>query len=96
MANKVEICGVNTSKLPRYKDKEMQEMLMAIKAGDMAVREEFIKGNLRLVLSVIQKFSGRGESPDDLFQVGCVGLIRGSLTISICPTESNSAPTPCP
>ena len=76
MANKVEICGVNTSKLPRYKDKEMQEMLMAIKAGDMAVREEFIKGNLRLVLSVIQKFSGRGESPDDLFQVGCVGLIK--------------------
>ena len=76
MANKVEICGVNTSKLPRYKDKEMQEMLMAIKAGNMAVREEFIKGNLRLVLSVIQKFSGRGESPDDLFQVGCVGLIK--------------------
>lgn len=76
MANKVEICGVNTSKLPRYKDKEMHEMLMAIKAGDMAVREEFIKGNLRLVLSVIQKFSGRGESPDDLFQVGCVGLIK--------------------
>ncbi len=76
MANKVEICGVNTASLPRYKDKEMYEMLVAIKAGDMKVREEFIRGNLRLVLSVIQKFSGRGENPDDLFQVGCVGLIK--------------------
>lgn len=76
MANKVEICGVNTAKLPRYKDKEMQEMLVAIKAGDQQVRDEFIKGNLRLVLSVIQKFSSRGENPDDLFQVGCVGLIK--------------------
>lgn len=76
MANKVEICGVNTSNLPRYKDREMQEMLLAIKAGDMNVRDEFIKGNLRLVLSVIQKFSGRGENPDDLFQVGCIGLIK--------------------
>lgn len=76
MASKVEICGVNTSGLPRYKDKEMQEMLKAIKAGNMEVRDEFIRGNLRLVLSVIQKFSGRGENPDDLFQVGCVGLIK--------------------
>ena len=76
MAGKVEICGVNTSSLPRYKDKEMQEMLRAIKAGDMSVRDEFIRGNLRLVLSVIQKFTGRGENPDDLFQVGCVGLIK--------------------
>ena len=76
MASKVEICGVNTSSLPRYKDKEMHDMLVAIKAGDMEVRDEFIRGNLRLVLSVIQKFSGRGENPDDLFQVGCVGLIK--------------------
>ena len=76
MASKVEICGVNTSSLPRYKDKEMQEMLQAIKAGDRCVRDEFIRGNLRLVLSVIQKFSGRGENPDDLFQVGCIGLIK--------------------
>jgi len=76
MASKVEICGVNTAALPRYKDKEMQEMLLAVKAGDSKTREEFIKGNLRLVLSVIQKFSGRGENPDDLFQVGCVGLIK--------------------
>ncbi|HIU25824.1 MAG TPA: RNA polymerase sporulation sigma factor SigG [Candidatus Copromorpha excrementigallinarum] len=76
MASKVEICGVNTSKLPRYKDREMQEMLSAVKAGDKEARDEFIRGNLRLVLSVIQKFSGRGENPDDLFQVGCVGLIK--------------------
>ena len=76
MASKVEICGVNTSKLPRYRDREMQEMLEAIKAGDEQMRDEFIRGNLRLVLSVIQKFSGRGENPDDLFQVGCVGLIK--------------------
>ena len=58
MAGKVEICGVNTSSLPRYKDKEMQEMLRAIKAGDKSIRDEFIRGNLRLVLSVIQKFTG--------------------------------------
>lgn len=76
MASKVEICGVNTSTLPRYKDREMQEMLKTIKAGNVQVRDEFIRGNLRLVLSVIQKFSGRGENPDDLFQVGCVGLIK--------------------
>lgn len=76
MANKVEICGVNTSKLPVYKEHEMQEMLAAIKKGDMAVREKFITGNLRLVLSVIQRFSYRNDNPDDLFQVGCIGLIK--------------------
>ncbi|MFR7990602.1 MAG: RNA polymerase sporulation sigma factor SigG [Anaerovoracaceae bacterium] len=76
MANKVEICGVNTAKLPVYKDWEMQEMLKAIKAGDTQVREKFITGNLRLVLSVIQRFNNRGENPDDLFQVGCIGLIK--------------------
>ena len=76
MANKVEICGVNTAKLPVYKEYEMQEMLLAIKAGDMDVREKVITGNLRLVLSVIQRFTGRGENPDDLFQVGCIGLIK--------------------
>ena len=76
MVSKVEICGVNTAKLPLYKDKEMQEMIEKIKAGDMETREEFIRGNLRLVLSVIQRFSNRGENPDDLFQVGCIGLIK--------------------
>lgn len=76
MTNKVEICGVNTAKLPLYKDDEMQSMLVAIKNGDTEIREKFITGNLRLVLSVIQRFSYRGENPDDLFQVGCIGLIK--------------------
>ncbi len=76
MANKVEICGVDTSKLPLYKEAEMMGMLEQIKAGDVSVRDRFIKGNLRLVLSVIQRFSNRGENPDDLFQVGCIGLIK--------------------
>ena len=76
MVNKVEICGVNTAKLPLYKEAEMMEMLLKIKAGDKETRDEFIKGNLRLVLSVIQRFGSRGENPDDLFQVGCIGLIK--------------------
>lgn len=76
MANKVEICGVNTAKLPVYKNAEMQEMILQIQKGDQKVRDEFIKGNLRLVLSVIQRFNNRGENPDDLFQVGCIGLIK--------------------
>ena len=73
---KVEICGVNTSKLKVLKNDEMIALLRRTKEGDMAAREELIQGNLRLVLSVIQKFTGRGENPDDLFQVGCVGLIK--------------------
>lgn len=76
MAAKVEICGVNTAKLPVYKDAEMKQMIEKIKAGDQKVRDEFLRGNLRLVLSVIQRFSNRGENPDDLFQVGCIGLIK--------------------
>ena len=76
MAGKVEICGVNTAKLPLYKEAEMMDMLVKIQAGDKETRDEFIKGNLRLVLSVIQRFSNRGENPDDLFQVGCIGLIK--------------------
>lgn len=74
--NKVEISGVNTSKLKVLKEQEKMELLRRIKAGDMTAREELINGNLRLVLSVIQRFTGRGESPDDLFQVGCIGLIK--------------------
>lgn len=74
--NKVEICGVNTSKLPVFKDSQMKQMINAIKEGDEATREEFIRGNLRLVLSVIQRFNNRGENLDDLFQVGCIGLIK--------------------
>ncbi len=76
MIKKVEICGVNTSKLPILSNEEKNELLIRIKNGDEQAREEFIQGNLRLVLSVIQRFNGRGESPDDLFQVGCVGLIK--------------------
>ncbi|OFI05439.1 RNA polymerase sigma-F factor [Clostridium acetireducens DSM 10703] len=74
--NKVEICGVNTAKLPVLKEKEMKELLLRIKGGDKNSREKFIKGNLRLILSVIQRFNNRGENPDDLFQVGCIGLIK--------------------
>ncbi|MCI8411074.1 MAG: RNA polymerase sporulation sigma factor SigG [Clostridia bacterium] len=76
MINKVEICGVNTSKLPVLTRKEKEELFLKIKAGDEEARNTFINGNLRLVLSVIQRFYGRGESADDLFQVGCVGLIK--------------------
>lgn len=73
---KVEICGVNTSKLKVLKNDEIMELLRRVKQGDMQAREQLISGNLRLVLSVIQKFLGRGENADDLFQVGCVGLIK--------------------
>ena len=76
MINKVEIASVNNSKLPVLTNKEKNELLAKIKNGDKAAREEFINGNLRLVLSVIQRFNGRGENVDDLFQVGCVGLIK--------------------
>ncbi len=76
MIKKVEICGVNTSKLPVLSNEEKNELFKKIKDGDKAAREEFINGNLRLVLSVIQRFGGRGENPDDLFQVGCIGLIK--------------------
>ena len=74
--NKVEISGVNTSKLKVLKESEKLELLKRVRNGDMEAREELIKGNLRLVLSVIQRFAGRGENPDDLFQVGCIGLIK--------------------
>lgn len=76
MYNKVEICGVNTSKLPILSDSKKTELLKKAHDGDADAREELISGNLRLVLSVIQSFSGRGENPDDLFQVGCIGLIK--------------------
>ena len=76
LINKVEICGVNTSKLPMLSNEEKQELLIRIKNGDTEAREKFIQGNLRLVLSVVQRFGGRGENPDDLFQIGCVGLIK--------------------
>ena len=76
MQGKVEICGVNTAKLPVLKAAETRALLEQARAGDRGAREKLIAGNLRLVLSVIQKFTGRGESMDDLFQVGCIGLIK--------------------
>ena len=76
MLGKVEICGVNTAKLPVLRAAETRALLRRARMGDAAAREELIAGNLRLVLSVIQKFAGRGESMDDLFQVGVVGLIK--------------------
>lgn len=74
--NKVNICGVNTSKLPILSENEKMELIYKIKQGDSVAKEKFINGNLRLVLSVIQRFGGRGECVDDLFQVGCIGLIK--------------------
>ena len=74
--NKVEICGVDTSKLPVIKNERMRELFPRVHSGDMEARSEFIQGTLRLVLSVIQRFGNRGESADDLFQVGCIGLIK--------------------
>ncbi len=76
MQGKVEICGVNTARLKTLKNEEMLRLLKLSQQGDKAAREKLIEGNLRLVLSVIQRFMGRGENPDDLFQVGCVGLLK--------------------
>jgi len=74
--NKVEICGVNTATLPTLTKSQKDELFRRIKDGDESAREEFVQGNLRLVLSVIQRFNNRGENPDDLFQVGCIGLMK--------------------
>lgn len=76
MGNKVEICGVDTSKIPVLTPEEKNELFIKIKNGDEQARDTFIHGNLRLVLSVIKRFYGRGENVDDLFQVGCIGLIK--------------------
>lgn len=76
MINKVEICGVNTSELPLLSEKEKTELMTQIKSGDENARQKFINGNLRLVLSVIQRFAHRDENADDLFQIGCIGLIK--------------------
>ncbi len=76
MINKVEICGVNTSKLPVLKNNEMRVLFHQYQGGDLKARDKLVNGNLRLVLSVIQRFNNRGEYVDDLFQVGCIGLIK--------------------
>ena len=75
-SSKVEICGVETSTLPVLTNERMRELFPLVHGGDRAAREEFIRGNLRLVLSVVQRFSNRGENADDLFQVGCIGLMK--------------------
>ena len=74
--NRVVICGVDTAKLPVLKEKQKTELLVRVKKGDKEARDELINGNLRLVLSVVQRFSMRGENLDDLFQIGCIGLIK--------------------
>ena len=76
MYNKVELCGVNTAELPVLSEEEKRALLTAARAGDAGARRRMIEGNLRLVLSVVQKFAQRGENLDDLFQVGCIGLIK--------------------
>ena len=80
MQGKVEICGVNTAKLPILKEEEKEALFARIKAGDDEAKEEYIKGNLRLVLSVIKRFHSSNENPDDLFQIGCIGLIKAINT----------------
>ena len=75
-AGKVEICGVDTARLPVLSEAEKSRLIKAARAGDRQARQEMVQGNLRLVLSVVQKFAGRGENMDDLFQVGCIGLIK--------------------
>lgn len=74
--NKVEICGVNTAKLPVLTTEEKELLFEKIKAGDQEARELYIKGNLRLVLSVMKRFGNSNENPDDLFQIGCIGLMK--------------------
>ena len=76
MQGKVEICGVNTSKLQTLSNAEMMRLIELAQKGDQAAKQRLVEGNLKLVLSVIQRFLGRGENPDDLFQVGCIGLLK--------------------
>ena len=83
MQGKVEICGVNTAKLPILKEEEKEALFARIKAGDDEAKEEYIKGNLRLVLSVIKRFHSSNENPDDLFQIGCIGLIKAINTFKV-------------
>ena len=76
MLGKVEICGVNTSRLQTLSNEEMMRLIELAQKGDQAAKQRLVEGNLKLVLSVIQRFLGRGENPDDLFQVGCLGLLK--------------------
>ena len=90
MQGKVEICGVNTARLKTLTPAKMDELLLKAKDGDETARQALIEGNLRLVLSVIQRFDKRGESPDDLFQVGCIGLIKAISNFD--PTKTSAFP----
>ena len=81
-AGKVELCGVDTARLPVLSEAEKSRLIKAARAGDRQARQEMVQGNLRLVLSVVQRFAGRGENMDDLFQVGCIGLIKAISTFN--------------
>ena len=94
MRSRVEISGINTARLPVLKNDEMTVLLRRAKDGDTSAREKLICGNLRLVLSVLQRFAGRGESPDDLFQVGCIGLMKAIDNFDV--NQCASPPTACP
>ena len=85
--NKVEICGVNTSRLPILKADEKEELFRRIREGDREAREEYIKGNLRLVLSVIKRFQNSSENADDLFQIGCIGLMKAIDNFDTTPVS---------
>ena len=88
MSKKVIVCGVDTSSLPKLSRKQSEELLTAIAQGDLAARSYFINCNLRLVLSIVQRYSYRVDTPDDLFQIGCVGLIKAvdnfNVTLGVC------------
>ena len=96
--NKVEICGVNTSELPLLSDEEKENLFIQIEQGNMDAREQYVKGNLRLVLSVIQRFSNNHEHADDLFQVGCIGLMKAidnfdrTLNVKFSTYDSRRSP----
>ena len=94
-AGKVELCGVDTARLPVLSEAEKSRLIKAARAGDRQARQEMVQGNLRLVLSVVQRFAGRGENMDDLFQVGCIGLIKPSTTLTRRRT-CGSRPTALP
>ena len=94
MQGKVEICGVNTSKLQTLSNAEMMRLIERSQQGDMDARSRLVEGNLKLVLSVVQRFLSRGENPDDLFQVGCIGLLKPSPTLT--PRKTSAfRPTVC-
>ena len=93
MYNKVELCGVNTAELPILSEQEKRDLLTRARAGDKKARQSMIEGNLRLVLSVVQRFSQRGENMDDLFQVGCIGLIKVHRQLRPGPAGAVLRPT---